>query len=139
MQNISIKAVLLASLAVFGLDIVSGMVLLATFGGAVLDPAMSDTQMQAAITQIVQGRGYLTAALILGTTTTVLGGYLAARLSSSVPYFNALAFAILGIVVTLLTSEGLPMWFLIVGLLLTIPAALFGAYIEKRRVRTARK
>lgn len=139
MQHISIKAVLLASLAMFGLDIVSGMILLATFGGPALDPNLSDAQMQLVIGEVIQDPGYLTAALILGTGTTVLGGYIAARLATSVPYYNAFAFAVLGIVVTLLTAEGLPLWFLIVGLLVTIPAALLGAYLAKRRAPAVHK
>jgi uncharacterized membrane protein YjgN (DUF898 family) len=133
MWGISIKAVVLASLAVIGIDIVSGIVLAAVFGGPSLSAEMTDEQLREAAAAMVQQPGYLTAALILGTASTVLGGYLAARLARTVPYFNALAFGVLGAVLGLLTSSELPTWFRVVGLGLTVPAALIGAYFAKRQ------
>jgi hypothetical protein len=133
MWGISIKAVVLASLAVIGIDIVSGIVLAAVFGGPSLSAEMTDEQLREAAAAMVQQPGYLTAALILGTASTVLGGYLAARLARTVPYFNALAFGVLGAVLGLLTSSELPTWFRVVGLGVTVPAALVGAYFAKRQ------
>ena len=133
MWGISIKAVVLASLAVIGIDIVSGIVLAAVFGGPSLSAEMTDEQLREAAAAMAQQPGYLTAALILGTASTVLGGYLAARLARTVPYFNALAFGVLGAVLGLLTSSELPTWFRVVGLGLTVPAALVGAYLAKRQ------
>ena len=94
---------------------------------------MTDEQLKQAAAAMVGQPGYLTAALILGTGSTVLGGYLAARLARTVPYFNALAFGVLGVVLGVLTSSELPTWFRVVGLGLTVPAALIGAYVAKRQ------
>lgn len=131
MPNISIKAVILASLAVFGVDIVSQMTLINMFGGPVFGSGLSDEQLRAAMLVLFQDTRYLTLVLVFGTASTVLGGYLAARLAPSVPYYNALAFGVLGLVVSMLTSGDLPLWFKIVGFAVTLPAALLGGHIAK--------
>jgi hypothetical protein len=131
MRSISIKAIILATLAVFGIDFVSGMVLMGVFGD--LPASATEEQVRAAAAALARNPGYLRAALILGTASTVVGGYLVTRLAHSVPYFNALAFGVLGIVLGALVPTDLPLWFTIVGLGLTIPAALLGAYVGKRR------
>lgn len=138
MANISIKAVILASLAVFGVDIISQMTLINAFGGPALNSEMSDEQMRAAMLVLFQDTRYLTFVLVLGTASTVLGGYLAARLARNVPYFNALAFGVLGLVVSALTSSELPLWFKIVGFGLTLPAALLGGHIAKLHTDSTR-
>ena len=67
-------------------------------------------------------------ALILGTASTVVGGFLVARIARSIPYFNALAYGGLGMVLSTLTTGELPTWFRAVGIGLTVPASLLGAY-----------
>jgi CBS domain containing-hemolysin-like protein len=133
MYGIDIKAVALATLAVFGIDFVSGLVLFGVF--AEIPMNASEEQARAAALALGQNSGYLTTALILGTVSTVVGGYLVARMARQVPYFNALAFAVLGILLGLLLSADLPTWFMIVGFGLSIPAALCGAYLNKRSSR----
>ncbi|MGH8175271.1 MAG: hypothetical protein ACREV5_03290 [Steroidobacter sp.] len=133
MRGISIKAIALATLAVFGVDIVWGMVLAGIFDGPTLTGSMTGEQKSAALAALVGNRGYLSGVLILGTASTVLGGYLTARLARELQYFNALAFGALGVLLGVLTSAGLPLWFRVIGLGFTIPAALFGAYLCKRQ------
>jgi hypothetical protein len=138
MHNISIRAVILASLAVFGVDIVSNFVLISLFGGPTFGSAMSDEQMRSAFQVLFQDARYMTFALICGTASTVLGGYLAARLARAVPYYNALAFGVLGLTVGVLTSGDLPTWFKVVGFGFTLPAALLGGHIAKTRMQPDR-
>ena len=135
MPNISIRAVILASLAVFGIDIVANFLLISLFGGPTFDSGMSDEQIRRALQVLFQDARYLTFALIFGTASTVVGGYLAARLARAVPYFNALAFGVLGLTVSLLTSGDLPTWFKIIGFGLTLPAALLGGHLAKLRMQ----
>lgn len=132
MRGISIKAIVLASLAVFGVDIVSGAMLIAAFHGPLSSAGLTDEQLRSALDAMNQDSAYLTAALILGTASTVLGGYIAARLARGVPYFNALAFGVLGVVLGVLTTRDLPLWFKVTGLALTVPAALLGGHLAKR-------
>lgn len=138
MPPINIKAVVLASLAVFGVDIVSSMLLYNAFGGPDLGK-MTDEQVRAALLVMFQDTRYLTIALLLGTASTVLGGYLAARLAHTMPYFNALAFGVLGLVMSLFTSSDLPAWFKVLGLGATLPAALAGGHIAKLQMQGARR
>lgn len=138
MHNISVRAVLLASLAVFGIDIISGFLLINLFGGPTLGSGMSDQQMRQALQVLFQDARYLTFALVCGTASTVIGGYLAARLARAVPYFNALAFGVLGLTVSILTSGDLPTWFKVMGYGLTLPAALLGGHLAKLRMQAGR-
>jgi hypothetical protein len=132
MSGISIKAVVLATLAVLGIDVVAGFMLAGWLGGDEVRNAATDEEIAAASAALLQNRGYLAAILLEGTATTVLGGYLAARLARVVPYFNALAFGILGLVLGALLSVEVPTWFRVIGLSLTLPAALAGAWLWKR-------
>ncbi len=134
MHAINIKAVLLASLAVIGVDILSGMMLLGIYAPE-LTSTMTDEQLRRALAALMQNREYVVLSLILGTASTMLGGYLAARLARTVPFFNALAFGVLGVTLGLLTSGDLPTWYRVLGIGITIPAALIGAQIAKKRMK----
>ena len=131
MPPISIKAVLLATLAVFGVDILSSFFLSSLFGGPGLDSSLTDEQLKAAVQVLFQDVRYLSLGLLLGTASTVLGGYLAARLARGLPYFNALAFGALGLILSIATSGDLPLWFKLVGFAVSLPAALLGGHIAK--------
>jgi hypothetical protein len=137
MQGISIKAVVLASLAVLGVDIMSTTLLTLLFGGPGFGSELSDEQIRSATQVLYQDVRFLTLGLILGTASTVLGGYLAARLARTVPYFNALAFGVLGLLISLIGTGDLPGWFIVIGLLLTLPAALLGGHIAKLRMSSS--
>ena len=130
MPDFDFKAIVLATLFVFGIDFVSGLVLFGVF--ADLPANASEVQTRAAVVALSTNPGYLRAALILGTASTIIGGFLVARLARSVPYYNALAFGALAVLLGLLMSADLPTWFMIVGFGLTIPAALLGAWLCKR-------
>ena len=130
MGNIDIRAIVLATLAVFGIDFVTGIVLFSVFTETVANA--NEEQVRAAAQALANDPGYLRAALILGTASTIVGGFLVARIARSIPYFNALAYGVLGIVLSALMSGDLPTWFRVVGIALTVPASLLGAYLAKR-------
>ena len=130
--NIDIRAIVLATLAVFGIDFVMGIVLFSVFTEQVANA--SEEQVRAAAAALAKDPGYLRAALILGTASTVVGGFLVARIARSIPYFNALAYGVLGMLLSTLTTGDLPAWFRVVGIGLTVPASLLGAYVCKRAV-----
>jgi hypothetical protein len=134
MKHIDIRAILLATLAVFGIDSVSEIVLFNAFSN--LPANASEQQVHAAVMALAIDPGYLRAALILGTASTVVGGYLVARLARTIPYFHALAYAVLGVALTLVFSAmavaDFPLWFRAAAIGLTVPASLVGAYFGKR-------
>ena len=130
MKHIDIRAIVLATLAVFGIDFVTGIVLFSVFTDLVANA--SEEQVRAAAVALAADPGYLRAVLILGTASTVVGGFLVARIARRIPYFNALAYGVLGMVLSTLTTGELPLWFRVVGIGLTVPASLLGAYLGRR-------
>lgn len=76
------------------------------------------------------------ASLILGSLTTVVGGYVAGRYGKDAPITNALLFGLLGVAVGwLFVDKEAPLWFNIPGFMSIIPAAIFGGYVADRRTR----
>lgn len=138
MHGINPRAVILASLAVFGVDILTTSLLLSLFIGPQLGADISNEQLRAAMEVLLQDRRYLISTLIFGTASTILGGYLAARLARAVPYFNALAFGVLGLVFSMFNLGDAPAWFKVIGLTLTLPAALLGGYLVKQGSQAGR-
>ena len=134
MKYIDIRAIVLATLAVFGIDFVTGIVLFSVFTDQVANA--SEEQVRAAAAALATDPGYLRAALVLGTASTVVGGFLVARIARQIPYFNALAYAVLGMALSIAFSAmpgaDFPLWFRVVGIWLTVPASLVGAYFGRR-------
>jgi hypothetical protein len=134
MKYLDIRAIVLATLAVFGIDSVSEIVLFSAFSD--LPEGASDEQVKALTAALVVNPGYLRAALILGTASTVVGGFLVARLARQIPYFNGLAYGVvataLSLVFSAMTPVDFPLWYRVIGIGLNIPAALFGAYFGRR-------
>lgn len=132
MHGINLRAIVLASLAVFGVDLVSTFILTSLFGGPAFDSSQTDEQIRAAMQVLLQDTRYLSSTLFFGTASTVLGGFLAARLARTVPYFNALAFGLTGLLLSVLAvDDTVPGWFKVIGFTLTLPAALFGGFLAK--------
>ncbi|HEX5055808.1 MAG TPA: hypothetical protein VFX02_04850 [Gammaproteobacteria bacterium] len=135
MRGISFKAIVVAYIAMMVLDIVLGMVLSLIFGWEELSRAMTEEQMDAAFVVLAKKPAYLASAMLLGTLTTLAGGYIAADRAKILPYMNAFVFGLLGIATGLLMSEGLPLWYNVLGIAGTLPAALLGGHIAKKRTR----
>jgi hypothetical protein len=132
MKYLDLRAIVLATLAVFGIDFITGIVLFSMFTNLVTNA--SEEQVRAAAVALAKDPGYLRAVLVLGTASTVVGGFLVARIARRIPYFNALAYGVLGMLLSTLTTGELPLWFRVVGIGLTVPASLLGAYFGKRPV-----
>jgi hypothetical protein len=133
MQGINFKAVILGTAAMFALDIVIGIVLFGIYSEG-LTPEMTDQEMEAVVAGLIKNGAYLFWGAVLGTLTTVVGGYVAARTARMLPYKNAFAFGVLGIVICLFMGGDLPFWYNALGIGIALPAALFGAHIAKRQI-----
>jgi hypothetical protein len=133
MQGISFKAVILGTGAMFVLDILVGGVLFGIFGEG-LSPEMTEQEMEAVVADLMENGAYLFWGAVLGTLTTVVGGYITARTARLLPYKNAFAFGLIGIVICLFMGDDLPFWYNALGIGTALPAALFGAYIAKRQL-----
>ena len=126
------KAITIAMLLSLALDVVGSTVLLAAFSTG-LNDSMSSEQLTAAVLAVLQNTGFLLASLAYGTATTVIGGYVAARVARAYPYFNALAVGVLGIVLGLLLGGDAPAWFNALAYLIGPPAALYGGHLARQR------
>jgi hypothetical protein len=132
MNRFDPKAIVIAMLLSLALDVVASIVLVAGFG-AKLDAGMTQEQVQAAVLAVTQTTGFLMASLVVGTATTVFGGYVAARVAHGYPYFNALAVGVVGIVLGLLLADDAPLWFSAAAYLLSLPSALWGGHLARQQ------
>lgn len=128
------KAIIVAMLLSLALDVVGSIALVASFGVQITQD-MTQEETNAAIEAVTRTGGFLFASLLYGTATTAFGGFVAARVARSHPYFNALAVGVLGIVLGLLLGSDAPFWFQALGLLMSVPAALFGGHLALRGAR----
>lgn len=133
MKGISIKAVLVATLLTVVVDIVISIALMFVYGASSFSPGMTENEIQNAVDAVTSSTSFLVCAMILGALSTVLGGYVAARLSKVAPYLNSLAFGVVGIILSAFMAEGFPLWYNILGFSVVIPASLFGAYFVAKR------
>lgn len=125
------KAIVIAMLLSLALDVVGGLLLVAGFGVQITQE-MTEEQAQAALQAVIGTPSFLMASLLYGIGTTLLGGFVAARLARSHPYFNALAVGALGIALGLLVGSDAPLWFDALAFGMSIPAALAGARLAHR-------
>jgi hypothetical protein len=132
MNRFDPKAIVIGVLLSLALDVLVGLVLLAVFGTE-LDTSLPPEQLSAALEVIAQGSGFLLAALVFSTATTIAGGYVAARLARAYPYFNAMAVGVVGIALGLVLTSSAPWWFDALGYLISVPAALLGGHLAPRR------
>jgi len=136
MARVSIHAVLLGFGAVLILDTLLGAALFAILGGDAFGEGGSEQQVKEAMQAAISSLAFLLPSMVLGSLTTVVGGYLAARIAKSYPYFNALALGLLGAAFGLLFWPQYPIWFNLLSLVLVVPAALLGAHLLTRSSRT---
>jgi hypothetical protein len=135
MSRISWKFVCLAFLAEFIADNVVDNVLLLVLANGTLSPDLDQEAMKKAIDAIVSSSAFLLAKLVLGTATTIGGGYLAARLAKTLPYYNGLGIGLVGLVFSIIFWSN-PIWFGVFGLLMVVPASIYGAHLAKRQMAT---
>ena len=132
MNRVSPKALLISLAVMLALDTLGGMILTIFFASQSIHGNTTPEQTRAAVEAMNQSSGFLLSALAYGTITTILGGYLAARLAKRLPYFNAGALGLANIAIGIILAGSSPLWFDIVGFFVTLPAALFGGHLSKR-------
>jgi len=133
MKRISPKAVVLGSLLVLALDAVVSVGLVALRGGEIFVEGRSVEQISEALHAVMLSKSFLLASMVLGTLTTVIGGYVAARIGKQFPYFNGLVIGLLGMLIGLTFWSEYPLWFNLLALVSVVPSALLGSHIAVRR------
>jgi len=133
-KRFNIRAVLVGSLSMLALDIVTGIASFTFFAANSLTSGATQDEILAVAQVIGQNSDYLLASLLLGTFSTVIGGYIAARIAKNLPLFNAFAVGVVGIAAAILLggqSES-PWWFSAFGYISTIPVAIVGGWLARR-------
>jgi hypothetical protein len=130
-KDIRIKAVVVGVL----IDIVGSILLGVALG--ILVVAINGTTTSAENLAALNDNVYVDLFGLLGSIfCTALGGYVAARMTLPDGFINSLAVGVLsvvlGIILVLLVPGITPAWKILVGVLLTIPAALVGGKIATR-------
>ena len=131
---VSYKVIVIAFAAELGVDFFISMFVFGFFAGDTLKPGMTDGEFQEIVRQVTQTTAYVPWMMVFGTATTVGGGYLAARLARNIPYYHGLAMGILGVLFILVTWDSDLGWMNFLGLLVTIPASLYGAHLAKKHM-----
>ena len=138
MKRFSAKAIVFGALVMIALDLLTGVVSYFLFGGDALRAGATQDEIRAVAELLRQNDGYLLTALVFGTLTTVLGGYVTARLARQVPLLNACALGVLGIGIGIVMGGPgqNPLWFDAIGTLAIVPAAIAGGFLGRRARKT---
>lgn len=131
MEKVSPKGIVLALALTLALDTIAGLAMMVFMGQSAFQRGMTEQQTSEAIAAVTRGTDFLLGSVILGTLSTLVGGYVAARVAKREPYLNAGAIGVLGIVLGMLMPGNYPLWFDLSGLLLVLPAALLGGHLAK--------
>jgi len=134
MPPISFKAVAIAFVSELVADLVIQSVLFVMFAQGMLTEGMSDEDMVKVRKAVVETTAYIPWALAFGTATIVGGGYLAARIAKRIPYYHGLAMGIVGVVFSLMLWNANVGALEYLGLVITIPCAIYGAHLARKHI-----
>jgi hypothetical protein len=137
MMKIRITAVVIAFVAELGLDQIFAAILVYAFGHTGYSPDMSDAEKLAFVQAVWSDGAFVLCAFALGTATTILGGYVCARIAKVFPYYNGLAIGLVGLAFTLLVAGEAPVWYTVLGVLMAVPASIYGAHLAKPHIAAA--
>lgn len=137
MNKISPTAIAIAFVAEFVADIVLQTLLFAIYAGGAIQESMTQEELKAAVDALSNTPAFLLIQIVRGTATTIAGGYLAARLAGSFPYYNGLGIGVVGVVFSLFFLGKSPLWFEAYGILMSVPASIYGAHLAKKHMAAA--
>lgn len=133
MKNIRLWAICVAFTAELVADLIISSITLAVLADGSLSADLDRETLNKATEAILDSNEFLMSRVILGTATTVGGGYLAARLAKTFPYYNGLGIGLIGLIFGIL-QWGDPLWLNFFGMFMTIPASIYGAHIAKKHM-----
>jgi len=131
---IDIKAIVIAFTAELGADYLIMLLTFSFFAQGMLTPDMTPEEFARIRETVFDTTAFLPCLLVLGTMTTILGAYFAARLAKRIPYYHGLAMGIVGTVFSLALWRSGATWLDYVGLVTTIPASLYGAHLARKHM-----
>lgn len=133
MKGINIKGVIVANVVVVALDFAVGAVMGVVMLLPQLRAGMNESEIMALADSITTSTPTLVSSLIIGTATTMLGGYVAASMAKSNRYLNAGTVGAAGVLLGFCFLRYYPLWFNISGMLMAFPAALAGGHLAREK------
>jgi hypothetical protein len=133
MKNIRLWAICVAFLAELVADLIISSITLAVLADGSLSSDLDRDTLTKATEAILDSNEFLVSRLILGTATTIGGGYLAARLAKTFPYYNGLGIGLIGLIFGILQWSD-TLWLNIFGIVMTIPASIYGAHLARKQM-----
>ncbi len=131
-SGIRAKAVLAGIVTDLGATFVVMMVLASLLGAEAGVQDLPEEEARQLVESALQQPAYLLIGGVLGLLATVLGGYVAARVADVAPLLNAACVGVFGVVLGILFIGNSPIWFSLIGILLTLPAAIAGGVLWRR-------
>lgn len=132
-RGIHVKAVILgiaADLAATFAAMMAVMTLLGIGAGAAV---LSEEEARRLIESTFQESRYLLLGGLFGLLGTMIGGYVAAKFADAAPLLNAACVGLFGVVLGIFLIGESPLWFGVIGILLTLPAAIAGGVLWRNR------
>jgi hypothetical protein len=133
MKNIRLWAICVAFITELVAYLIISSITLAVLSNGSLTPDLDQETLNKATEAILDSNEFLMSRVVLGTLTTVGGGYLAARLAKTYPYYNGLGVGLIGLIFCIL-QWGDPLWLNFFALVMTLPASIYGAHLAKSRM-----
>lgn len=130
----TVRAVGLGLICDIGATLAATLLLTAMLGGRLVGEHATAQALEQAL---LASDTYILLALAAGLGGTVLGGYVAARAAGEREYLHAMlagvAVLVLGELALSQSGSAYPVAYRLIGALLTVPAALYGGHLRKRR------
>jgi len=137
LSDVRAKAVLLGLLTDIGGSICVGLALGVLLG---IVAAISGDVSSAHVAVLRQNFALKLTGLMGTTFFTAIGGYVATRIAKSTSLANSFALGVVSLVLAITLAAALPgitpLWKIIAGCIVTIPAALLGGYLAARPKRS---
>jgi len=116
-----------------------GVVLVVVFSSVLIGQGHAPDRLGALL---VDSSAYLAVSLAVGLSFTVLGGYVAARVANRREYWHALIVGVIVLVIgeVMISADptSMPLSIRVIGDLLVVPGALFGAHLRRAAKERAR-
>ena len=124
------KAILIGIVTDIGATYLVMMILMVSLGAGARD--LSQEEARQLIDNALQQPSYLLLSGVLGLLATALGGFVAAKVAAVAPLLNAACVGLFDLVLGIVLIGDAPLWFSVIGLLLTLPAAIIGGILWRR-------
>lgn len=134
-RGIDVKAVILGIAADLAATFVAMMAVITFLGIGEGINDLPDEEARQLIDSAFKEPKYLLLGGLLGLLGTVVGGYVAAKFSDAAPLLNAACVGLFGVVLGIFFIGDSPLWFAVIGIVLTLPAAIAGGILWRNRNR----